>query len=211
MVATVTPLTSAAVTTQYFEQDGYYAQDDPEHRKASRWHGRGAADLLLSRHVAPSRFEAVLAGKVPGTDTMLGRIRDGEREHRPGVDITMQAPKSVSLAALVASDTRIVRAHDHAVRATLDFIEDQLLVTRQWDRTVKRNSRVKAPSMVAATFRHKANRNLEPHLHTHAVIANVGRDNYRALASAGNRDSLDDRLAVDVDGKHAVGKYLADK
>ena len=27
--------------------------------------------------------------------------------------------------------------------------------------------------MVAATFRHKANRNLEPHLHTHAVVANM--------------------------------------
>ena len=185
MVATVTPLTSAAVTTRYFEQDGYYAKDDPEHRKASRWHGRGAADLGLSRHVAPSRFEAVLAGKVPGTDTVLGRIRDGEREHRPGVDITMQAPKSVSLAALVAGDGRIVRAHDLAVRATLDFIEEQLLVTRQWDRASRRHSRVKAPSMVAATFRHKANRNLEPHLHTHAVIANMTR---RADGSWGSLD-----------------------
>ena len=175
MVATVTPLTSAAVTTRYFEQDGYYAEDDPEHRKASGWYGRGAADLGLRRHVAPSRFEAVLAGKVPGTDSVLGRIRDGVREHRPGVDITMQAPKSVSLAALVAGDGRIVRVHDRAVRATLDFIEDQLLVTRQWDRALRRQTGVKAPSMVAATFRHKANRNLEPHLHTHAVIANMTR------------------------------------
>lgn len=175
MVATVTPLTSATVTTRYFEQDGYYAKDDPEHRKASRWHGQGAADLRLQRHVDPSRFEAVLDGSVPGTDTVLGRIREGEREHRPGIDITMQAPKSVSLAALVSGDTRIVRAHDQAVRATLDFIENHMLVTRQWDRALKRHVRVKAPSMVAATFRHKANRNLEPHLHTHAVIANMTR------------------------------------
>ena len=42
MVATVTSLTSAAVTTRYFERDGYYAKSDPEHRKASRWHGEGA-------------------------------------------------------------------------------------------------------------------------------------------------------------------------
>ncbi|MXX90316.1 MAG: relaxase domain-containing protein [Boseongicola sp. SB0677_bin_26] len=175
MVATVTSLTSAAVTTRYFERDGYYAKSDPEHRKASRWHGEGAAALGLGRQVAPSRFEAVLAGEVPGTEITLGRIRDGKREHRPGLDVTMQAPKSVSLAALVAGDGRIVRAHDEAVRATLDFVERHLLATRQWDREGKRHVRVPAPSMVAATFRHKANRNLEPHLHTHAVIANMTR------------------------------------
>ena len=173
MVATVTSLTSAAVTTRYFERDGYYAKSDPEHRKASRWHGCGAAALGLGRHVSPSRFEAILSGAVPGTDVTLGRIREGKREHRPGVDITMQAPKSVSLAALVSGDARIVRAHDRAVEATLGFVEEHLLVTRQWNRAAKRHVRVKAPSMVAATFRHKANRNLEPHLHTHAVIANM--------------------------------------
>ncbi|MDE0520609.1 MAG: relaxase domain-containing protein [Boseongicola sp.] len=175
MVATVTSLTSAAVTTRYFERDGYYAKADPEHRKASRWHGRGAAALGLGRNVAPSRFEAILAGAVPGTEITLGRIRDGKREHRPGLDVTLQAPKSVSLAALVAGDARIVRAHDEAVRATLDFVEGNLLVVRQWDRERNRHVRVPSPSMVAATFRHKANRNLEPHLHTHAVIANMTR------------------------------------
>ena len=173
MVATVTALTSAAVTTRYFERDGYYAKSDPEHRKASGWHGRGAAALGLGRHVSPARFEAILSGTVPGTDVTLGRIRDGRREHRPGVDVTMQAPKSVSLAALVSGDARIVRAHDRAVEATLGFVEENLLVTRRWDRAAKRHVRVRVPSMVAATFRHKANRNLEPHLHTHAVIANM--------------------------------------
>ena len=175
MVATVTSLTSAAVTTRYFERDGYYAKSDPEHRKASHWHGNGAAALGLGRHVSPARFEAILSGAVPGTDVTLGRIRDGRREHRPGVDVTLQAPKSVSLAALVSGDARIVRAHDRAVAATLGFVEEHLLVTRRWDRAARRHVRVKAPSMVAATFRHKANRNLEPHLHTHAVIANMTR------------------------------------
>jgi len=65
--------------SQSGERDGYYAKADPGHRKASRWHGQGAAALGLGRNVAPSRFEAVLAGSVPGTDTVLGRIRDGKR------------------------------------------------------------------------------------------------------------------------------------
>ena len=40
MVATVTRLNAAAMTVHYFEVDGYYARNDPEHRKASRWHAR---------------------------------------------------------------------------------------------------------------------------------------------------------------------------
>ena len=34
-------LSSAAQGASYYERDGYYAKDDPEHRAASAWHGRG--------------------------------------------------------------------------------------------------------------------------------------------------------------------------
>ena len=182
MVSTVTPLKPAAATVHYFEVDGYYAKNDPEHRKASRWHGEAAALLGLHGPVNPKRFEAVLAGYVPGTELRLGRLRDGEHQHRPGVDVTLSAPKSVSLEALVyappKTGARVLRAHDEAVRATLDFIEAELLQTRSYDRQTGRRPRVQADGMVAATFRHLASRNLDPQLHTHAVIANMtrGRD-----------------------------------
>ncbi len=113
MVATVVNLTSASVTVHYFRREGhglnrpanddeagedYYARD--EHRKASRWRGSGAAALGLRGHVEPGEFRRVLQGHVPGTDIRLGRLRDGTHEHRPGLDITLSAPKSVSLEAL---------------------------------------------------------------------------------------------------------------
>ena len=41
--------------------------------------------------------------------------RDGEIHHRPGRDVTLSAPKSVSLMALVGGEERIVAAHDRAV------------------------------------------------------------------------------------------------
>ena len=75
MVATVTAITSASATVHYFEQDGYYAKNDPEHRRASFWHGAAARDLALGRHVKPKTFESILAGYVPGTDIRLGRAR----------------------------------------------------------------------------------------------------------------------------------------
>ena len=62
------------------------------------------------------------------------------------------------------------------MRETLDWIEGTLLETRGWDPATSKRPRMKAPSMVAALFRHIASRNLDPQLHTHAVIANVTRD-----------------------------------
>ena len=115
MVATVVNLTSASSTVHYFRLDGYgrgrgaptddvgdyYARKDDEHRKASHWRGSGAALLGLRGHVEPGEFRRVLEGYVPGTEVQLGRVRDGVFEHRAGVDMTLSAPKSVSLEALL--------------------------------------------------------------------------------------------------------------
>ena len=192
MVATVVSLTSASSTVHYFRREGhglgapandderedYYARSDDEHRKASRWRGSGAAALGLRGHVEPGAFRRVLQGYVPGTDIRLGRLRDGEHEHRPGVDITLSAPKSVSLEALLGGPgaARAMRAHDAAVRATLAFIETRLLRTRRWSPEERRSVQVNAPMLVAATFRHITSRNNDPQLHTHCVIANMTRD-----------------------------------
>ncbi len=175
MVATVVELRSSAVAVSYYERDGYYARNDPEHRQASFWHGDAAKALGLRAHVRPSRFASVLSGYVPGTDLRLGRMREGQHDHRPGWDITFSAPKSVSLEALVMGDRRVIRAHDEAVRATLDWVEAELLETRGWDPATRRRPRVKAKGMVVAGFRHLASRDQDPQLHTHCVLANMTR------------------------------------
>ena len=200
MVATVVNITSASSGDRYFLVDGfgsgpgapddsrpdndgagYYARTDDEHRKSSHWRGAGAAALKLQGHIESGAFRQVLQGYVPGTDIRLGRMRDGAHEHRPGVDITLSAPKSVSLEALLPGrgNARAMRAHDAAVRATLDFIETRLLKTRRWDRILGRSVQVNAPSLVAATFRHVTSRNNDPQLHTHCVIANMTRSGGR--------------------------------
>ena len=176
MVATVVELRSSAMAVTYYERDGYYAKNDPEHRQASFWYGDAAKALGLKAHVRPSRFESVLSGYVPGTDLRLGRMREGEHDHRPGWDITLSAPKSVSLEALVMGDRRVIRAHDEAVRATLGFVEADLLQTRGWDPATRRRPRVKAEGMVVAGFRHLASRDQDPQLHTHCVLANMTRN-----------------------------------
>ena len=176
MVATVTVLRTSANAVSYFEKDGYYARDDPEHRDASFWHGAAAEDSGLRAHVLPHEFEDVLDGWVPGTEIRLGRLREGEHDHRPGWDITFSAPKSVSLEGLVIGDRRVIRAHDDAVRATLDWIEKDLLQTRGWDPITRQRPRVAANGMIVAGFRHLASRGGDPQLHTHCVLANMTRN-----------------------------------
>ena len=195
MVARVRSLTSSSSTAEYFhEEGGYYvtAGGDreaarakaEEHRQASAWHGKAAAAVGLEpgRKVSAGAFERLLQGYVPGTGIRLGRKRDGKHEHRPGFDITFSAPKSVSLAALLPTakhprgDRAVLRCHDEAVRAALDWIEETMLQTRGWDPETRRRPRVKGHGLAAALFRHVASRDLDPQLHTHAVVANMTRD-----------------------------------
>ena len=195
MVARVRNLTSSSSTAEYFhEEGGYYvtAGGDreaarakaEEHRQASAWYGQAAAALGLEpgRKVAAAAFERLLQGHVPGTDIRLGRRREGKHEHRPGFDITFSAPKSVSLAALLPTETHprgdrsVLRCHDEAVRASLDWIEETMLETRGYDPATGRRPRVKGYGLAAALFRHVASRDLDPQLHTHAVVANMTRD-----------------------------------
>ena len=175
MVASIGAVASASQGISYYERDGYYASDDPGHRAASRWAGRGAAELGLAGPVDPNGFKDILEGRVPGgTGHRLGKKqKDGSVVHRPGRDVTLSAPKSVSLAALVGGDERIVAAHDKAVGRTLGWIEKNVAETRLSDPDTGRMVRARGQKMVAATFTHDTSRNLDPQLHSHAVIANM--------------------------------------
>ena len=188
MVASIGAIASASQGVSYYERDGYYAQDDPAHKEASAWTGKGAGELNLAGPVEPELFKKILEGHVPdGTGDRLGRReKDGTVLHRPGRDITLSAPKSVSLAALIGGDRRIVSAHDKAVQRTLGWVEKNVVETRLRDPEKGRMVRAGGQKMVAATFRHDTSRNLDPQLHTHAVIANMlkGADNkWRTMAN----------------------------
>ena len=173
MVASIGKIASPSQGASYYERDGYYAKDDPAHREASRWAGKGAEALGLAGPVDPDTFRQILEGKVPDGPQLGRRGKDGEIHHRPGRDVTLSAPKSVSLLAMVGGNDRIVDAHDKAVGKTLVWIEEHAVRTRMQDKAAGAMVRVGGQKMVAATFRHDTSRNLDPQLHTHCVIANM--------------------------------------
>ena len=177
MVVSIGAVAAPAQGAAYYERDGYYAKDDPAHREVSAWAGKGAEELGLTGPVDPDLFKAVLEGEVPdGSGRRLGRRRkDGVLEHRPGRDLTFSAPKSVSLAALVGGDARVVEAHDRAVERTLAWIEGNAAETRMKDPDTGQMVKAGDQKTLIATFRHDTSRNLDPQLHTHAVLANMVR------------------------------------
>ena len=160
-----------------------------------------------------------------GSDTRLGRRgKDGEIHHRPGRDLTFSAPKSVSLAALVGGDGRVVDAHDRAVKRTLAWVERNAAETRLRDPETGRMVRAGDQKIVAATFRHDTSRNLDPQLHTHAVLANMARGEdgkWRTMANEGlyrrqkligmvYRSELAQglaRLGYEIEKSHADGRF----
>ena len=129
MLASIGKLAAAAQGVSYFERYGYYARDNTAHREASAWAGKGAAAPGLSGPVEPEAFERILEGEVPGGRRLGRREIDGSITHRPGRDVTLSAPKSVSLMAIVGGDERIVDAHDRAVA----WIEGNAIETRMRD------------------------------------------------------------------------------
>ncbi len=178
MVATISALGSSAQASSYYEADDYYAGDG---LSPSEWQGAGADALGLSGEVERDQFREMLDGKMPDGQ-QLGTVRDGEVQHRPGWDVTMSAPKSVSIMAEVAGDRRLVGAHDRAVKSALAFAERHSAATRIRDGgNVERQQ---TDNLVVASFRHDTSRAQDPQLHTHNVIMNATRDgdgNWRSL------------------------------
>ena len=93
MVASIGAVASPSQGVSYYERDGYYAKDDPDHRDASAWAGKGADDLGLKGPVDPDVFTAILEGRVPDGPQLGRRGKDGEIVHRPGRDLTPLRPE----------------------------------------------------------------------------------------------------------------------
>ena len=133
MVASIGAVAAPSQGVSYYERDGYYAKDDPDHRDASAWAGKGADALGRSGPVDPDVFTAILEGQVPDGPRLGRPGKDGEIVHRPGRDLTLSAPKSVSLVALVGGDARVAEAHGRAVTRTLAWVEERAVETRMKD------------------------------------------------------------------------------
>jgi len=175
---TVASVASAADAAGYYSsKDNYYFLDDLQ----SQWLGEGARELGLEGNVDLEAFTNVLHGRLPN-GVELGKEVSGNHVHRPGHDFTFSAPKSVSMLILAGGDKRLLQAHIESVKETLAIME-QTISARDTKEGI--TSIVPTGKMVAALFTHDTSRNLDPAIHTHAVVANVTEldGKWKALAT----------------------------
>ena len=135
------------------------------------WHGQGAADLGLTGPVDGTALTRVFEGFHPTEDRALVQ-NAGAEDRQAGWDLTFSAPKSVSVLWSQADEAtrRILQqAHFAAVKAGLDYLEDEVAVTR-----LGKGGQEREPArLVIATFEHHTSRAQDPQLHTHALVMNV--------------------------------------
>ncbi len=150
------------------------------------WIGNGARRLELQAEVHRDEFMALCANKHPSGGGLLTQKQQSRRTQRNAAgddcsvanrrvfyDFTISAPKSVSIAALLAGDIRVLQAHRQAVTAAVQAMEP-FAETRV--RTGGLSTDRTTGNVVCALFTHTTSRALDPHLHTHCVVFNATFD-----------------------------------
>jgi conjugative relaxase-like TrwC/TraI family protein len=168
---------------EYFEEHlcvgDYY---DEGQRIAGEWFGIGAERLGLSGKVEAGAFLRLCENQHPESGEILTQRLNVTRMDDSGsstanrrifYDFTFSPPKSVSVAALVGGDERILEAHADAVRLALN--EFEIFATTRV-RVGKANCDRITGNFVAALFSHDTSRALDPHLHTHCIVFNATFD-----------------------------------
>ncbi len=146
-----------------------------------QWIGKGAEELGLRGETATEDFVNLCRNIHPQTGERLTQRLNSKRvgdtgevaNRRVFYDFTLSPPKSVSIAALVGDDQRIVGAHDEAINSALRQLEFYAASRVRKD---KQTSHRVTGNLVGAVFRHDTSRALDPHLHTHCILFNATKD-----------------------------------
>lgn len=179
---------------EHLSSGDYYAETAAS---PGTWLGKGASLLGLEGKVRESDFAALCDGLKPDGTKLTKRIntvrKGGVANRRIFYDWTVCPPKSVSIAALVQGDKRIIEAHEAAVELAATELEKHASsrVRRAGD-PLNGKDRVTG-NLLMARFTHETARAIDTHsapdplLHTHLIVMNATMDgsDWKALQNAG--------------------------
>ena len=172
---------------RYFEEH-LSAGDYYSNRAAicGQWFGKGAVRLGLDSTVGQSDFLSMCRNFHPNNGSRLTQhlmhrrigtdkntLDSSVANRRIFYDFMISAPKSVSIAALIGSDVRIVEAHHCAI--TIAMAELEPFATTRVRRDGACTDR-ETGNVVGASFQHDTSRALDPHLHSHCIVFNATFD-----------------------------------
>lgn len=174
---TLQQISNATAATRYFN----HALGSDYHTEGGKvqgtWHGQAATQLGLPRQVTAWDFSALANNRHPTTGEQLTPRQRGNRT--AGIEVVVDAPKSVSLAWALTGDERIQEALLASNLETMQEMERDV-----WTR-VRRDGRQedrKTGNAVWATFLHETARPArddglpDPQLHVHSLWMNLTKD-----------------------------------
>jgi len=189
MVATI----AAGTTARYYSKQSEYYLGGGE--PVGRWiSSTNHFDVEHGTAIDSALFERLHAGVDTDGRSLLSNSGD-KAKRVGGIDLTLSAPKSVSVAFALADDeTRraIEKAQHEACEATITFLERNAAFCRRG----KNGHRLERATLTVASFQHGEARPVEhddgkiyadPNLHTHAVLLNF------SLREGGTVGALDAR------------------
>jgi conjugative relaxase-like TrwC/TraI family protein len=164
------------------QEDYYLAGGEPP----GVWLGGGADLLSIGRETDSLVDGAELAAHFLGFSKQGGKLvqNAGKPSRQPGWDLTFSAPKSVSVLWSQLEpplQQEIQAAQAAAVKAAIQYIE-----SFAESRAGKGGTERVRVDLVVAAFEHSCSRALDPQLHTHCLVMNLGvhrRGTVRALVS----------------------------
>lgn len=136
------------------------------------WIGAAKEHFGLGDDVDPADFRQLLEGYHPRTGRALVH-NAGSAKRRSGWDLTWSPPKSVSVAWSQATPEvrgQIERAMRESVRRAIAYLETVGVVSRRGaDGVIQEKAK-----LVFAAYEHSTSRALDPQLHIHTILINVG-------------------------------------
>ncbi len=184
-----------------YAEDNYYTQN--QGLANSQWYGQGAEILRLNGRVSTAEYN----NAYQGLDTQGNPLRQRQsgKKYNPGRDITLSAPKSVSLLGLIKEDKVVIEAHREAVKTTLSYIEQNCIFTR----TGKGGAnQIQTDNALFAIFQHDDNRNLDPQLHSHCVIFNQTQAADGKWRTMDNRELYQQKMTIGMVYHHELGRRI---
>lgn len=139
------------------------------------WIGSGSRIIGAAGPVSSVALNNLFRGLSADGSRELVQLQNhvGKQRHRPGWDLTFSAPKSVSALwsqADPALRASIQAAQFQAVREAIGYLEETAAFTRRG----KSGSELERAGLLVACFEHSTSRALDPQLHTHALVLNIG-------------------------------------
>jgi len=184
-----------------YATDNYYTKS--QGLENSQWYGQGAEILSLNGQVSIENYNNAYQGLDSQGNSL--RQRQSGKKYNPGRDITLSAPKSVTLLGLVKEDKTVIEAHDKAVSITLNYIERNCIFTRTGKGGV---NHLQTDNALFAVFQHDDNRNLDPQLHSHCVIFNQTQGADGKWRSMDNRELYQQKMTIGMVYHHELGRRL---